>query len=140
MIVFRRAIRYTPRPINDRRLRDAERRLRLQREALPLFAAEIAASQPTAAERIELCEAGAADFWLNMRNLWARFWREGRRMLRAADPALAAEIIDRWNRGPLPKDAGYFVGFVRAGLRNLEDTGVVMCADQATKLANTAKA
>lgn len=112
-VVFHRAIRYSARPATARRIRDAERRLRLQREALPLYYEEIKASQPTAEERVELCEVRNVEFWANMRRLKARHWREGRSMLRAAPPQHAAAAVSAWNNGPLPKDATYFVGFVR---------------------------
>jgi hypothetical protein len=51
------------------------------------------------------------------RDLAARHWREGRRLLRSLSPELQTGTIEAWNRSSIPPEAAYFVDFVRTKLR-----------------------
>ncbi len=53
------------------------------------------------------------------RDLAARHWHRGRRMLRSLPPELQAPLLDQWNRSSVPPDAAYFADFVRTWLRRL---------------------
>ncbi len=53
------------------------------------------------------------------RDLAARHWRQGRRMLRSLPPELQPSLIDEWNQSSIPPDAAYFADFVRTRLRRL---------------------
>ncbi|MGC4115841.1 MAG: hypothetical protein QM765_14845 [Myxococcales bacterium] len=93
-----------PRGITPQRLAAAKKRLRLEQEAAPLFAKQIAAQQPTPEERITRSDAGAVESEREARRSTARLWREARALLRAMPAANREAILLHWNKcwtGPL---------------------------------------
>ena len=87
----------------------AERKLRLQREALPLLAELIREDQPSVDAIMDdrqrrWSEADKAD-----RAFRARHWREARKRLAAMSPEARKIVIDRWNRGIYPATAVYLL-------------------------------
>ncbi len=109
---FRRAIRQG-RQVTPRRLAAAKRRLEREVDAMPLFADEVRASQPTPAQRIARMDADATKFFQAMRDHAARNWRRGRCALQQLPPQQRQAIIANWNASPLPATATYFVDYLR---------------------------
>ena len=109
--------RHTPRGVTSRRLAAAERALKREREALPLFAAQVAAQQPTAVKRIRDRDALGVRAEQGMRDLEAQHWRWARQQLTAASDEIREDIIATWNRSPTPPNGSYFASFVRTRLR-----------------------
>lgn len=93
-------------------MKAAERRLRLDREKFPLFAAEIAEGQPTPEE---LLDARASAFVSNQqanRDREARNWRRARAELRAIPEPDRSAFIRYWNRSKCPGNAGYLLSYM----------------------------
>ena len=105
-----------------RRLAAARRRLRIEREKAPLFAAEIAAGQETPEERIARMDRRCEALFQALRQLAARQWCEGRRMLRELPPEIQEELLAYWNhdRTRMPRKAEYFCDMIRHWERSLE--------------------
>lgn len=96
----------------NRKLKAAERRLRLDREKFPLFAAEIAESQPTPEE---LLDARGKAFLENQqanRDREARNWWRARAELRAIPEPDRATFIRYWNRCKCPGNAAYLLTYM----------------------------
>lgn len=111
MIRFSRMARQPKREITKRRIAAAVRHLAKEREKAGLFAAEVAAEQPTPIERIQRHDDGMIQGWTERRVAHAQFWREARSLLKElpdSDRCLAA-----WNACGHPGDAVSFLGFVR---------------------------
>ena len=105
------------RDVTKRRLAAAERALAAERAQLALFAAQLLSEQETAAERLRRIDAQHRSHELAFRDLAAKQWREGRRLLRSLSPDRQTGTIEAWNRSSIPADAAYFVDFVRTKLR-----------------------
>lgn len=99
------------------RLVAAQRALKKEREKAPLFAAEIAAEQPTPEERVQRLDAGAEAWLTEHRQSIASSWHRSRGKLRAmpADQALA--IANEWQYGYLPGSAEYLADLIHRRLR-----------------------
>ena len=118
MEIRRRVLeRIEPRGVTPRRLAAAERVLAGERERLALFAGQVLAEQETAQERIDRIDADHLRREQVFRDLAARHWRVGRRMLRSLPNEVQAGLLEAWNRSSIPPDAAYFVDFVRTRLR-----------------------
>jgi len=89
-----------------------ERKLRLEREALPLFADQIAAMQVTTAEEM----AGRALRWTERQRLdrqhRAEKWREGRRRLQAHPAPIRRKLLAYWQRCMWPADPVYLLSML----------------------------
>jgi len=102
-----------PRGITPRRLAAAKRALQRQREKLPLFADEIARSQPTPEERIRKHDETWERHKKSIRSFVANQWCEGRRKLRAMPKAEQKKLLDYWNNHKfLPASSEYFADLV----------------------------
>ena len=86
-------IRYEPREMTTRRLASAKRKLERQAEALPLFAEQIRASQPTPEQVARKDDASWKRFVELNRRHDAERWLEGRRLLRSLPAEHRAELI-----------------------------------------------
>ena len=96
----------------NRKLKAAERRLRLDREKFPLFAAEIAESQPTPEELLDARGRAFVENQQANRDREARNWWRARAELRAiAEPDRAA-FIRYWDRCKCPGNAGYLLTYI----------------------------
>ena len=111
--------RLEPRGVTPRRLAAAERALAREREKLALFARQLLTEQETADQRIERIDQAVIAYDQGHRDLAARHWRRGRRMLRSLPPETQETLIDEWNESSVPPDAAYFADFVRTRLRRL---------------------
>jgi hypothetical protein len=112
--------RLQPRGVTPRRLAAAERTLTRERKRLALFARQVLAEQETAEERIRRHDADNLRHDQEFRDLAAKHWRKGRRMLRSLPLDLQTGVLEAWNRSGIPPDAAYFVDFVRTRLRRWE--------------------
>lgn len=118
MEIRRRSLeRPQPRGITRRRQAAAERALARERERLALFARQVMGEQETAEERIRRLDVDNLGQDQAFRDLAAKHWREGRRMLGLLTEARKAELLEAWNGSSIPPDAAYFVDFVRTRLR-----------------------
>lgn len=88
------------------------RKQQREREALPLFAAQIAAEQPTEDDVMEARAAAWAEFEIRDRKRRAANWREARRRLAAHPKAEAADLRAAWDRAPYPADPVYLLDFL----------------------------
>lgn len=111
--------RIEPRGITPRRLVAAGRALARERAKLALFAQQVLTEQETPEERIDRFDRAMIDHDQGHRDLAARHWRQGRRMLHSLPPELQAILVDDWNQSTIPPDAAYFADFVRTRLRRL---------------------
>lgn len=96
----------------NRKLKAAERRLRLDREKFPLFSAEIAESQPTPEE---LLDARGKAFVANQqdnRDRAARNWWRARAELRAIPEPDRAAFVRYWDRCKCPGNATYLLTYI----------------------------
>ena len=109
--------RIEPRGITPRRLSAAERALARERGKLVLFAQQVLAEQESAEERIDRMDQSMIAYDQGHRDLAARHWRHGRRMLRSLPPELQTNLIEKWNGSCVPPNAAYFADFVRTRLR-----------------------
>jgi hypothetical protein len=101
-----------PRPITNRRLRAAERRLEKDRTKFPLLSNWIAECQPTAIERLEKFQIAELERVCRKRQLTAKKWRESRALLRTLPYLQRQEIIKEWNNSGFPKTVEYFGDFL----------------------------
>lgn len=96
-----------------RRITAAKRALQNQRDKTPLFAGEIARSQPTPEERIIDFDKWRKRGMKDMRLFAARQWREARHKLRKMDLYDQKRLLEYWNNhwcGPLTSE--YFADLV----------------------------
>ncbi len=103
----------TKRGFNPHRLAAARRWLDREAASLPLFRAQIRASQPTPEERVQAADESFAAWRRQVRTLTARQWREARRLLHELPPLERAALIAAWNASPYPKDSAYCLEFIR---------------------------
>lgn len=119
MEIRRRVLeRPKPRAVTSRRLAAAERVLARERQRLALFTRQVLAEQETAEERIRRFDGENVRQDQAFRDLAAKHWREGRRMLRLIPGPAQADLLEAWNRSSIPPDAAYFVDFVRTRFRS----------------------
>jgi hypothetical protein len=108
---FRRRPRYEFQDTPRKRAALA-RKQRLERERLPLFAADVAALQ----EDADTVMAGRATAQERTEQDWrdrkAEQWREARRRIAAFPPETAAAIRRAWNEAPYPADPVYLLDYI----------------------------
>ena len=85
--------RLEPRGVTPRRLAAAERTLARERQRLALFARQVLAEQETAEERIRRHDADNLRHDQGLRDLTAKHWRDGRRMLRSLPEPVQTELL-----------------------------------------------
>ncbi|SOC46766.1 MULTISPECIES: hypothetical protein [Hyphomicrobiales] len=101
---------HRPEPYNDTSRKRAAflRKQRLEREALPLFADQIAAGQRGVDEEM----ARRAVWWdeaeRERRRMWAETWRKARARLFALPDALRRTVREIWRDCPYPADPACF--------------------------------
>ena len=105
-------IRYEPREVSTRRLAAAKRKLARQADALPLFAEQIRASQPTPEEQVRKADAAWKRVVEMDRRADAERWLKGRRLLRALPAERRAELLAEWNAKKCPAAPHYFLDFL----------------------------
>lgn len=99
--------------VTSRRLAAARRRLERQAMALPLFADQIRASQPTPEESVAAADRQTKRQFDAHRKYEAESWLKGRRLLRKLPAERRAEIIAAWNVSGVPARPEYFLDFLR---------------------------
>jgi hypothetical protein len=95
------------------------RKQRLEREAIPLFAAPVAAEQPTIEAVRASRERGWAASNIQERRQRAAWWRRARRALRALPEAEAATCLASWNAVACSSGPEYFGNHVWQVYRRL---------------------
>lgn len=115
---IRRAVRPRLRlkGITPRRMAAARRALQRERARHPLFAAQVAEEQESPQARIGRIDLERLQHEQARRDLAARHWRWGRRMLQMQEAPVRQEILDAWNRSSIPAQPCYFADFVRRAL------------------------
>ena len=104
MKIRRRVLeRPEPRGVTPRRLAAAERVLARERQRLALFVRQVLVEQETAEDRIRRIDADNLRHDQAFRDLAAKHWREGRRMLRSLPEAAQTELLEAWNRSSIPQ-------------------------------------
>jgi hypothetical protein len=90
-----------------------ERKLRVEREALPLFAEQIEQEQTP----VDVVMRERARRWDEQqrkdRQRQAANWREARRRLRSYPPDVAAGLLSYWQRCRYPADPVYLMSMLR---------------------------
>lgn len=109
-----RFIKSTRRPFTDtpRKRAALRRRQRLEREALPLFAEQIAVEQPEEDDVMRMRALRWAVSEQRTRDARAGRWREARRRLAAMEVAERRVLTLAWNRAPYPADPVYLLDFL----------------------------
>lgn len=113
--------RYPRYPFRRTRRKDlaAERKLRLEREALPLLGELIREGQPS----VDAIMAERERRWIEAekedRAYRARHWREARQRLAALPPEVRKVVIERWNRGIYPATAVYLLCLIEKVTREI---------------------
>ncbi len=115
---FSRMPRAESRPITPRRLAASERYLKKQIAKAGLFAEEVAAELPTAAERIENHDSGYQEWWQKMRDTAAATWRKQRARLRRYPADEQRQILTAWAASGVPGDAVNFGMFLTSWEKN----------------------
>jgi hypothetical protein len=107
---FHRFEAYRPYEVTPRKLSALARRQRAEREALPLFAEQIAAEQPSAAEVMAQRSTQWTRAFRRDRDRAAEQWRRGRRELRALPSAahMVSYWREEWRADALSADAAGF--------------------------------
>jgi len=96
----------------NRKLKAAERRLRLDRAKFPLFAVEIAESQPTPEELLDVRGKAFVANQQASRDREARNWWRARAELRAIPQPDRAAFIRYWDRCKCPGNATYLLTYI----------------------------
>jgi hypothetical protein len=109
---FQRHVRHVYEP-TDRKGAAILRRQRKERDALPLFAAEIASGQLTVAEEHRLRTLAWEKSQREWRARLAREWRQARAELVTFPPAEREQLLRHWNRHRwLPGTPGYLLNML----------------------------
>lgn len=90
------------------------RRQARERDALPLFADQIAADQPDADTVMAERAAVFARVEQQWRASFARDWRRGRAWLRSLPAEDQAKLLRHWNSRIYPGDPTYFLGMLHS--------------------------
>ena len=96
----------------NRKLKAAERRLRLDREKFPLFADEIGESQPSPEELLDARARSFVTHQQDNRDRAARNWWQARVELRAIPEPDRAAFIRYWNRCKCPGNGTYLLTYM----------------------------
>ena len=121
-----RFIRSTRHPFTDsaRKRAALARKQEAEREALPLFAAEIAASQQSPDDVMQARAAAWAASEARTRQWRADRWREARREIDAMPTRMRRKLRAAWDGAPYPADPVYLLDFLhdlRTGRHSLDD-------------------
>ena len=100
------------------RLAAAERALERERTRFALFITELLENQETSQARVRRYDERMLVQEQQQRNLAARQWRLGRKMLMEAPQAAREQTLAAWNASSIPADAEYFADFVWRALRD----------------------
>lgn len=105
---------HRPEPYRDTSRKRAafHRKQRLEREALPLFADDIAATQHGVDEEIARRTIWWDEYERDRRNQRAAWWRKGRAQLFALPDPLRARVREIWRTCPYPADPASFADFL----------------------------
>lgn len=109
---FRRWHRSQPYGDTSRKRAAFLRKQRLQREALPLFANEIAATQHSVDEEMARRAVWWGEAERERRNQRAAWWRKGRARLFTLPDTLRARVREIWQTCPYPADPASFADFL----------------------------
>ena len=111
-----RFIRYPRHPFTDtsRKRAALRRKQRLEREALPLFAEQIAEEQPGEDDVMQDRAVRWAVSEARIRSRRAGRWCEARRRLAALSDNERAVLLTAWNRAPYPADPAYLLNFLHS--------------------------
>jgi len=101
-----------------RRVVAARNALERERTRFALFASQVLDEQQTPEERILHHDERAIAQEQRHRELAARQWCRGRRLLMEAAPTVRREIIEAWNHSSIPAEAAYFADFIWRALRD----------------------
>lgn len=111
-------MRFTKSPLRfeykmtDRRIAAARRKLERQVAAMPLFADEVRASQPTPEQVVDAANEGWKKACANLRRHEAESWLKGRDRLRKLPAEQRAALLAEWNASRQPGNAAYFLDFL----------------------------
>lgn len=89
------------------------RKQKRERDALPLFAEQIAATQHSEDEEMHRRAVSSAAQELRDRNARAREWREARRWLDTMPRRTSRALRAAWDCAPYPADPSRLLGFLR---------------------------
>ncbi len=109
---FRRWHRPEPYGDTPRKRAAFRRKQRLEREALPLFAEQIASTQHCVDAEMARRVVWWSEFERDWRNDRAAWWRKGRARLFALPDALRARVRKIWRTCPYPADPASFSDFL----------------------------
>ncbi|MCJ1903307.1 hypothetical protein E3U26_12930 (plasmid) [Paracoccus ferrooxidans] len=111
-----RFIRYPRHSFTDtsRKRAALRRKQRLEREAMPLFAEQIAEEQPGEDEVMQARATKWAESQARTRASRAARWRAARRRLAALTDNERAVLLAAWNRAPYPADPTYLLDFLHS--------------------------
>jgi len=109
---FRRWHRPEPYRDTSRKRTAFHRKQRIEREALPLFAQEIAGTQHDVDEEMARRAIWWDDAERERRNQRAAWWRRGRAQFFALPDALRAKVRAIWAKCPFPADPASFSDFL----------------------------
>ena len=111
-----RFIRSRRHPFTDtpRKRAALRRKQEVERAALPLFAAEIAASQKSPDDVMQACAAAWAARAARSRQRRADQWRRARRLIDAMPPRQRRRVRAAWNGAPYPADPVYLLDFLHS--------------------------
>ena len=113
-----RFIKSTRHPFTDtsRKRAALARKQKAEREALPLFADEIAAGQKSTDDVMQARAEAWAISQHQTRMRRAANWRKARREIDAMPPRMRTKLRAAWNGAPYPADPVYLLDFLH-GLR-----------------------
>lgn len=109
---FRRWHRPEPYADTSRKRAAFHRKQRLEREALPLFADQIASTQHDVDEEMARRAIWWGEFERERRDERAAWWRKGRARLFAMPDGLRARVRTVWRSCPYPADPASFADFL----------------------------
>lgn len=106
---FKRWMRITPYDDTTRKRAALVRKMRMQREQLPLFADLVAAGQPDVNTEMERRAIAWVDDQQARRDHQAANWRRARAAVAALNPNLRPIVRALWNEAPYPADPVYLL-------------------------------
>ncbi len=109
-----RFIKSTRHPFTDtaRKRAALARKQRAERDALPLFAAEIAAGQRSPDDVMQARAVSWAVSQARRRQWRAERWRQARREIDAMPPRMRRKVRAAWDGAPYPADPVYLLDFL----------------------------
>lgn len=111
---FKRWMRVEPFEDTVRKRAAFARKMRLEREKLPLFAAAIAATQPDVDDVMVQRAIAWIDDQQHRRDEIAKLWRKARARLAAVGPNLRPLVLALWQSAPYPADPVYLLDMLHS--------------------------